>query len=178
MRRSLVPLLTLCLATVATAKADEAKSGLKPGASVSEFEFVDLTGPNRGKQLSQVEAFGASAVVLALVNGSPRHSRDLIVSMQKLADTYKPERLKVFVAFTSGAEVVEPIVQFARENAITIPVGYAADTVQLKPYGLDPAYRNAVVVYRKRKVQAAFKDVDNKSLTDLMEATRQLLDER
>jgi len=41
------------MATTALA-ADKLESGLKPGASTAAFDVVDVSGPNKGKQLCYV----------------------------------------------------------------------------------------------------------------------------
>jgi hypothetical protein len=177
MKRSLLALIAFFLTATAVA-AQDVGSVLRPGEGVPEFEFVDLTGPNRGKQLSQVERFGAAPVVMAVVNESPYFARDLVAGMQKLAETYKAEKLNAFVAFIAGPEVREPLWQVAREGGATIPVGYVADRKQLAAYRINAAARNTVLVYRNRKVHAAFTDVDGKGLLDVLKATKQMLDAR
>lgn len=177
MKQSLLALATLCLMTTAVA-AEKLEPGIRPGDPVAEFQFVDLTGRNRGKQLSQVEALGAGPVVMALVNESPYHSRELVGGLQKLADTYQAERLAVFVVFVAGPEVQEPIVRVAREKSVSIPVGYVTHRRELAAYGLNAAARNAVVVYRNRRVHRVLTDVDGEGLLDVVQAAKQMLTDR
>ncbi len=166
------------LAVAATATEDAAAKALTPGQIIADFQFVDLTGPNRGRQLSQVEAFGASPVVLALVNESPHRSRDLVAGLQKLSNAKKAAGLRVFVAFVAGPETKEAISEVAREKNVSIPVGYVSNRREVAPFGINAAARNTVVVYRNRKVQSVLLDVEGVGVLDVVKAADRVLSER
>jgi hypothetical protein len=176
MRRIQIGALALSLLGAGTALGQQVASGPRPGQAIGDFQFVDLTGPNRGRQLSQVEAFGAGPVVLALVNESPFHARELVGAMQKLAESFKAEKLRVFVAFVAGPEAQEAIRQVAREKGAAIPIGFVVNRKELAGYGLNAASGNTVLLYRSRKVHAVLSDVRGEGLIDLARAARELLE--
>src|SRR4051812_20928966 len=54
------------------------ESGLRPGATPGAFQVVDVTGPNKGKQLCYRCQYGTAPVLAAFVNGDAAKSEKLV----------------------------------------------------------------------------------------------------
>jgi hypothetical protein len=166
------------LAVLAAAADEPGQSGLKRGDQVPPFQVVDVTGSFKGKQLDNVELFGAGPVVLALVNDRPRRSVSLITGIQKLVTARSKDGLRGFVTFVGGPELIEPIENLAQETGIKLSVGVlplGAMQPEIRPFNLDPNARNTVVVYSRRKVYAVFVNVDEKTLPQVEKAAEEVL---
>jgi hypothetical protein len=61
------------------------ESGLKPGTQPSPFQVVDVTGPNKGKELCYRCQFGGSPVVAAFVKNDVTKATQLISDLQKIS---------------------------------------------------------------------------------------------
>src|SRR5687767_11217045 len=91
-------------------------SGLKPGAQVPAFDVVDVSGPNKGKQLCYRCSYGGSPVVAAFIKGDAPEAGRLVTELQALTDKHKDQKLRSFVVFMGGPELKGSIEKMAAEK--------------------------------------------------------------
>lgn len=154
------------------------ESGLKTGAMPSPFQVVDVTGPNKGKELCYRCQYGASPVIAAFVNGDVTKSSKLLTSLQKIVDSRKSKGLRSFVVFMSGPESKDAIQKVAAENKITIPLVFlpkGAKEEDIASYNINPASKNTVILWRTSSVKGSFVDVDAAKLTQVSKAVDTML---
>lgn len=154
------------------------ESGLKLGAMPSPFQVVDVTGPNKGKELCYRCQYGASPVIAAFVNGEASKSAKLLTDMQKLVDANKSKGLKSFVVFMNGPEVKEDIQKLAVEKKITIPLVFLPKGTKeedIASYKISPSAKNTVILWRASSVKANFVDVDTAKIPQVKKAVDAML---
>src|SRR5262245_47668632 len=89
MKRPVLAIAALSLLAGTAALAADVVSGLKPGANVGAFQVVDVSGPNKGKQLCYRCNYGGSPVVAAFVKGDAKDAAALVVGLDKLAHKFQ-----------------------------------------------------------------------------------------
>lgn len=154
------------------------KSGLKQGDQPSAFQVVDVTGPNKGKELCYRCQYGVSPVLAAFVNGSPSKSAKLLTEMQKIVDARKATRLKSFVIFMGGPETKDAIEKIAAEKKITIPLVFLPKGVKeedIASYKINPSAKNTVILWNSSTVKGNFVDVDPAKLAPVTKAVDAML---
>ena len=153
-------------------------SGLKPGAFVEPFQVVDVTGPNKGKELCYRCQYGAAPVMAAFINGDVSKSDKLIGDLQKIVDSHKDKGLKSFVVYMSGPESKDGIQKVATAKKTTIPLVFLPKGVKeddIKSYKINSTAKNTVMLWRQSAVKGTFVDVDAKNLSQLEKAVDTML---
>lgn len=155
------------------------ESGLKPGAAPGAFQVVDVTGPNKGKELCYRCRYGAAPVVAAFVKNDTAKATSLIVEMQKLVDARKEKGLQSFVVFMSGPEAKVAIQKIAAEKKITIPLVFlpkGASAGDIASYKISPEATNTVLLWRGSRVHSNFVNVDASKVAEVAKAADTMLE--
>jgi quercetin dioxygenase-like cupin family protein len=150
------------------------------GDRVESFMAVALSGQFRGKQLSFVEAFGQSPVVLAFSRDTREGTAALGARLQRLEERYRPRGLRTCLVYLGGPEAEEMLDRLVSEEGLTLPVCLllsGPDQKDLAPYRIAPEARNTVILYRRQKVRQTFVNLDEKSFPELSAATEKVVKE-
>ena len=153
------------------------ESGLKGGDVPTPFQVVDVTGPNKGKELCYRCAYGASPVVAVFVNGDATKSAKLVGDVQKMVDSHKAKGLKSFVIFMSGPESKDAIQKIAAEKKTTIPLVFLPKGVKeedIAAYKISPEAKNTVLIW-KGSIKGNFVNVDTAKLPQVEKAVTAML---
>ena len=113
-------------------------------------------------------------MVLAFVKDDPAKAAGLAARIQKLSTTNT--KLKAFVVFQGGAELKPTIEKAATANSISIPLTFLArgtSDAALSRFNLNPAAKNTIIIYNRKKVHGTFTDVDEKSFAEVEKAAQQ-----
>lgn len=154
------------------------ESGLKPGTQPGAFQVVDVTGPNKGKELCYRCQYGSSPVIAAFINGDVSKSAKLLTEMQKIVDSRKNTKLRSFVVFMAGPEVKDSIQKIAAEKKITIPLVFLPKGTKeedIASYNINPASKNTVILWNSSSVKSNFVDVDTAKLQQVTKAVDSML---
>jgi hypothetical protein len=144
-----------------------------PGA----FDVVDVSGPNKGKQLCYRCSYGASPVLAAFVKGDPSKASGLVSHIQKLAGSRKEKGLRTFVVFMGGPELKPAIEKVAADQRITIPMTFlprGASEEDIAAYRINPAADNTILLWRG-SVRSNFVNVEKGSFPAIDKAVDQML---
>jgi hypothetical protein len=174
LKRSLLSLAAVGMLTVG-AFAASFSSGLKPGASVAPFDVVDVSGPNKGKQLCYRCQYGASPVVAAFIKADAPEAASLAAGIQKL--TQDNTRLRSFVVFMGGPETKAAITKIAAEKKITIPLTFLPEgpkAADVASYQINPQASSTVLLWNKGEVKSNFVNVTKESWADVVKASQDL----
>jgi hypothetical protein len=174
LKRSLFSLVAVGALAVG-ALAASVSSGLKPGSSVSPFDVVDVTGPNKGKQLCYRCQYGASPVVAAFIKADAPEAPALAAGIQKL--TQENPRLRSFVVFMGGQETRATINKIAAEKKITIPLTFLPEgpkAADVSSYQINPSASSTVLLWTKGEVKSNFVNVTKESWADVVKASQDL----
>jgi hypothetical protein len=170
-------MLTLAAASLAVAAvAAEMKSGLGPGMPVPAFDVVDVTGPNKGKQLCYRCSFGGNPVVAAFIKGNAPEAGDLVAGIDKVVAANP--KLKSFVVFMGGPELKGQIEKLAAERKISVPLTFlpqGAKAADIARYQINPEASNTVLLWNKGAVRSNFVNVTPKSWDDVAKASADLV---
>jgi len=162
---------------LATAALAGVQSGLKPGTTPGAFQVVDVTGPNKGKQLCYRCSYGLAPVMAVFVNGEATKAASLVSHVQQLADSRKEKGLKTFVVFMGGPDLKEPIQKIAAERKITIPMVFlprGTSEEDIAAYKINPTAQNTVLLWHG-SVRSNFVNVSNTSFPQVDKAVDQML---
>jgi len=154
------------------------ESGLKPGTQPGAFQVVDVTGPNKGKELCYRCAYGGAPVVAVFVNGDAAKSAKLVADVQKIVDARKTKGLKSFVVFMSGPESKDAIKKIAADKKTTIPLVFLPKGTKeedIAAYNISPAAKNTVLIWNHSNVKGNFVDVDTAKLPEIEKAVDSML---
>lgn len=96
------------------------RSGMEIGAFPPAFEVVDVTGPNKGKQLCYRCLYGGRPVVGIIVRELDENAENLIKKIDQEVTSHQDEKMAAFVVMlTDDPESANPILQkIAVENKI------------------------------------------------------------
>lgn len=161
-RTALVLAATTVLAATAFA-AGALSSGLKPGESPGAFQVVDVSGPNKGKQLCYRCSYGGAPVVAAFIKPNAPEAEFLVTHIQKLADTHKAQGLKTFVVYMGGPDTKTAIEQLTTSKKINIPVTFLPEgtgAADIGAYQINPEASSTVLMWNKMTVRGAVVNVD------------------
>ena len=177
MKRLSLAVAALSLAS-ACAFAASVKSGLKPGASVPAFDVVDVSGPNKGKQLCYRCSYGNAPVVAAFIKGDAAKAAPVLAGVQKLVDSNKAKGLKSFVVFMGGTELKGGIEKIAAERKISVPMtilpqGPAA--ADIAAYKISPEADVTIMLWNQGKVAASFANPSQEQWQQISEAASSML---
>jgi hypothetical protein len=154
------------------------ESGLKPGAMPSPFQVVDVTGPNKGRELCYRCQYGNAPVLTAFVNGDVAKSGKLLTELQKIVDANKSRGLRAFVTYMAGPEAKDAIQKVAADNKITIPLVFlpkGAKDEEVASYKINPKAKNTVILWKSSKVTANFVDVEADKTAEVAKAAEAML---
>ena len=171
-------LLIGAASVLAVAAYAAVESGLKQGSSPQAFQVVDVTGPNKGKELCYRCQYGSAPVVAAFVNGDVTKAEKLVGELQKIVDARKDKGLKSFVVFMSGPEAKEAIQKIGKEKKTTIPLVFLPKGTKeedIASYKINPSAKNTVLLWKGMSVQGNFVDVDASKLSSLAKAVDAML---
>ncbi len=171
--KRLVLAAAAALLAVSAFAADKLQSGLKPGSPVPAFQVVDVSGPNKGKQLCYRCEYGADAVIAAFISGNPADAAELLANIDALTAEHKKKDLKAFVVFLGGPEMKDAIAKIAEEKKITTPLTFlpaGAKAKDLAQYNLHPQAQNTLVMWNLGEVRASFANVDKTNWPEVAKA--------
>ena len=171
-----IGLLVAAASMLAVAAYAAVESGIKPGVTPGPFQVVDVTGPNKGKQLCYRCQYGAAPVLAAFVNGDASKASKLVGDMQKIVDTHKG--LRSFVVFMNGPESKEAIEKIAAEKKTTIPLVFlprGTTEEDIASYKISPSAKNTVLLWKGSNVKSNFVDVDAAKLPQVEKAVDAML---
>jgi len=154
------------------------ESGLKLGATPGAFQVVDVTGPNKGKELCYRCQYGLSPVVATFVNGDATKAAKLVADLQKIEDAHKDKGLRSFVVFMSGPEAKEALQKIAAEKKITIPLVFLPKGTKeedIAAYKISPTAKNTILLWKGSSVKGNFVDVDSAKLPQVEKAVDAML---
>ncbi len=168
----------IAASTLAAAAYAAVVSGIKPGATPGAFQVVDVSGPNKGKQLCYRCQYGIAPVAATFVNGDAAHATQLVVELQKIEDEHKSKGLKSFVVFMSGPKAKGAIQKLAAENKITIPLVFLPKGTKeedIAAYKISPSAKNTMLLWKGSTVKSSFVDVDASKLPQVEKAVNVML---
>ncbi len=173
-----VGMLVAATSMMAVAAYAAIESGLKPGAMPGAFQVVDVTGPNKGRELCYRCQYGASPVVAAFVNGDATKASKLVADLQKIVDAHKDQKLRSFVVFMGGPEQKDAILKIAAENKTSIPLTFLPKGTKesdIAAYNINPSAKNTVLLWKGMAVKSNFVDVDSKKTDEITKAVDAML---
>jgi hypothetical protein len=171
-------LLVAAASMCAVAAYAAVESGLKPGNMPGAFQVVDVTGPNKGKQLCYRCQYGAAPVVAAFINGDATKSAKLVADLQKIVDSHKDKGLKSFVVYMSGPEAKDSIQKIAAEKKTSIPLVLLPKGTKeedIAAYKINPKATNTVLLWKGMAVKGNFVDVDADKIAPIAKAVDAML---
>jgi hypothetical protein len=177
MRKLKLGLFIAAASMLAVSAFAAVESGLKPGVVPGAFQVVDVTGPNKGKQLCYRCQYGAAPVVAVFVNGDATKSAKLVADVQKMVDSHKTKGLKSFVVFMSGPESKDAIQKIAAEKKTTIPLVFLPKGTKeedIAAYNISPSAKNTVLIWRG-SIKGNFVDVDTSKMPEVEKAVDAML---
>jgi len=177
LRRTVISILAIGM-LAASAFAANVSSGLKPGAKVGAFDVVDVSGPNKGKQLCYRCSYGGAPVVAAFIKGDAVEGASLAAAIQKLTQTNSEKGLRSFVVFMGGPELKGSIEKIAAEKKITIPLTFlpaGPKSADIANYQINPEASTTVLLWNKGAVQANFVNVTREGWGDVTKAAESML---
>ncbi|MEP6756655.1 MAG: hypothetical protein ABJA67_14210 [Chthonomonadales bacterium] len=171
-------MLIAATSMIAVAAYAAIESGLKPGTSPGAFQVVDVTGPNKGRELCYRCQYGASPVVAAFINGDATKASKLIGEIQKIVDAHKAQNLRSFVVFMGGPAEKDAILKIAAENKTTIPLTFLPKGTKegdIAAYKINPEAKNTVLLWKGMYVKNNFVNVDPAKSADVAKAVDTML---
>jgi len=175
LKRTVLSLFAVGVLAVSALSADM-KSGLQPGARVGAFDVVDVSGPNKGKQLCYRCQYGGAPVVAAFIKGDAPEGPSVAAAVQKLTQEHKG--LRSFVVFMGGPELKGNIEKIAAEKKITIPLTFlpaGPKASDIASYQINPEANTTVLLWNKGAVQANFVNVTKESWGEVVKAAGAML---
>jgi hypothetical protein len=151
-------------------------SGFQVGERTPAFDVVDVSGPNKGKQLCYVCTYGGAPTVMAWINTDPSQAAGLLTQMQKLAAGN--QELKTFAVVAAGPEAKPAIDALAAKHHLTIPVTFlpqGKEDPAYAKYKINPAAKTTVLVSRRNKVLANFVNVGPEQYSQIAAAAKKML---
>ena len=164
--------------TLAVSAFAAVQSGLKTGEIAGAFQVVDVTGPNKGKELCYRCQYGVSPVIATFVNGDATKAAKLVADLQKIEDARKDKGLKSFVVFMSGPEAKDAIQKIGTDKKITIPLVFLPKGTKeedIANYKISPTAKNTILLWKGSSVKANFVDVDAAKMPQVEKAIDAML---
>ncbi len=171
-----VGILVAAASLIAVTAYAAVESGLKAGSSPSPFQVVDVTGPNKGKELCYRCQYGSAPVMAAFINGDTAKAGKLLTDMQKIVDSHK--NLRSFVVFMKGPDAKDEIQKIAKENKVTIPLTFlpkGAKEEDIASYKISASAKNTVLLWNRSVVKSNFVDVEPGKLGEVEKAVDAML---
>lgn len=154
------------------------QSGLKVGESVPAFQVVDVSGPNKGKQLCYRCAYGQAPVAAAFIKGNAPEAAAIVTNLQTLVNEQKGKKLQSFVVFMGGADLKPTIEKLASEKHITIPLTFLPEGTQaedIQAYKINPSASSTVLLWRQSTVKSSFVNVTPDKFAEVSKAAEAML---
>lgn len=177
MNKRILAVAALSVMAVSAHAAKNMASGLKPGQGVGAFQVVDVTGPNKGKQLCYRCNYGGNPVVAAFVKGGAPETAAVLENVDKLVKA-NGGKLRSFVVFMNGPESKPMIEKLAAEHKLTVPLTFLPQgpkAEDIGAYNINPEASNTVMLWTKGTVHASFANVDAKSFGEVEKAAAAML---
>jgi hypothetical protein len=177
LKRTAMAILAISV-LAASAMAADVKSGLTVGAKVGAFDVVDVSGPNKGKQLCYRCQYGGAPVVAAFIKGDAAEGPAIASAIQKLTQENDSKGLRTFVVFMGGPELKGNIEKIAAEKKITIPLTFlpaGSKASDIAEYKINPQASSTVLLWNKGAVQANFVNITRETWADVTKATASML---
>lgn len=177
-RRTVISMLAVGVLAASAFAADAVKSGLKPGSSLGAFDVVDVSGPNKGKQLCYRCQYGGAPVVAAFIKGDAPEGPSLAAAIQKLTQANSEKGLRSFVVFMGGPELKGNIEKIAAEKKITIPLTFLPSgpkSADIANYQINPEASSTVLLWSKGSVKANFVNITREGWGDVTKAAEGML---
>jgi hypothetical protein len=165
-------------------RADEVKSGLKPGEAPPAFLVQDATGPAAGTgKLCYRCRYGGNPVVAVFTHKIDANLTSLLKEVDAQVEKNKDKKLKAFVVLlTNDPDKAEPqLKELAEKNNIkNVPLTIFDGPLGPLDYKLSPKAETTVLMWVKSdvKVNHAFSDgkLDQKSIDAIVHDTGKILD--
>ncbi len=172
------------VATGSNVRAEEVKSGLKPGEAPPAFLVQDATGPAAGTgKLCYRCRYGGNPVVAVFTRKLDASVTSLVKEVDAQVEKNKDKRLKAFVVLlTDDPDNAESkLKEFAEKNNIkNVPLTIFDGPLGPLDYKLSPKAETTVLMWVKSdvKVNHAFSDgkLDQKSIETILHDTAKILD--
>ena len=172
------------IAPVSNVRADEVKSGLKPGEAPPAFLVQDATGPAAGTgKLCYRCRYGGNPVVAVFTHRLDASVTSLVKEVDAQVEKNKDKKLKAFVVLlTDDPDKAETkLKEIAEKNNIkNVPLTIYDGPLGPLDYKLSPKAEITVLMWVKSdvKVNHAFSDgkLDQKSIDAIMHDTGKILD--
>ncbi len=172
------------IASGSNVRADEVKSGLKPGEAPPAFLVQDATGPAAGTgKLCYRCRYGGNPVVAVFTHKIDANLTSLVKQVDAQVEKNKDKKLKAFVVLlTNDPDKAEPqLKELAEKNNIkNVPLTIFDGPLGPLDYKLSPKAETTVLMWVKSdvKVNHAFSDgkLDQKSIDAIVHDTGKILD--
>jgi hypothetical protein len=172
------------IASGSNVRADEVKSGLKPGEAPPAFLVQDATGPAAGTgKLCYRCRYGGNPVVAVFTHKIDANLTSLVKEVDAQVEKNKDKKLKAFVVLlTNDPDKAEPqLKELAEKNNIkNVPLTIFDGPLGPLDYKLSPKAETTVLMWVKSdvKVNHAFSDgkLDQKSIDAIVHDTGKILD--
>jgi len=172
------------IASGSNVRADEVKSGLKPGEAPPAFLVQDATGPAAGTdKLCYRCRYGGNPVVAVFTHKIDANLTSLVKEVDAQVEKNKDKKLKAFVVLlTNDPDKAEPqLKELAEKNNIkNVPLTIFDGPLGPLDYKLSPKAETTVLMWVKSdvKVNHAFSDgkLDQKSIDTIVHDTGKILD--
>jgi hypothetical protein len=165
-------------------RADEVKSGLKPGEAPAAFLVQDATGPAAGTKLCYRCRYGGNPVVAVFTHKIDANLTNLVKKVDAEVEKNKDKKLKAFVVLlTDDPDKAEPqLKKLAETNNIkNVPLTIFDGPLGPLDYKLSPKAETTVLMWVKSdvKVNHAFSSdgkLDEQSIESILHDTSKILD--
>ena len=177
-RRTALALAATGMLAVSAFAADALSSGLKPGAEVGAFDVVDVSGPNKGKQLCYRCNYGGAPVVAAFVKPNAPEAELIVTQVQKLTEAHKAHNLRSFIVYMAGPESKPAIEKLTTDKKITMPVTFLPEGTKagdISAYQINPEASSTILMWNKGVVKSNFVNVDKAKWAAVEKAAGALL---
>ncbi|HUE17706.1 MAG TPA: hypothetical protein VMR25_26360 [Planctomycetaceae bacterium] len=172
------------IASGSNVRADEVKSGLKPGEAPPAFLVQDATGPAAGTgKLCYRCRYGGNPVVAVFTHKIDANLTSLVKEVDAQVEKNKDKKLKAFVVLlTNDPDKAEPqLKELAEKNNIkNVPLTIFDGPLGPLDYKLSPKAETTVLMWVKSdvKVNHAFSEgkLDQKSIDAIVHDTGKILD--
>src|SRR5687767_11711517 len=129
--------------------------------AVAAFDVVDVTGPNKGKQLCYRCSYGGNPVVAAFIKSGAPETAAVLEGVQKLTNQHGG-KLRSFVVFMNGPEAKPTIEKLAKEHKLTVPLTFLPQgpkAEDIASYQINPEASSTVMLWKRGEVHASFANI-------------------
>jgi hypothetical protein len=168
-------LFTFAISFVLAEDAKKAKSGCPVGGQVVPFEVLDVTGPNKGKEVCYVCQNGAKPVVLIFAREIDKGVASLVKAVDEAHKGSKSAGAFLVLMSKDQRAGEDKLKKLQTETGASIPLT-VNKLGEKSPDGFEvnPAVKTTVLVYKERKVvnNFALDAVAEKDVKEIVEAAK------